>query len=150
MMHICISKVNFDWFIQWLVPCLTLTYHLNKCWLIVNWTLSNKFKWHLNQNRKIFIQENASENAVCKMSPILSQPQCVTPGMVWNRCETIIWIYVHPMNQGSFCVSTQPMRDHVTYNVTSSVIGWVHAQNDLWWIMHMVPCLLCFLVVRYS
>ena len=32
--------------------------------------------WHLNQNTTIFIQENALENVVCKMSAILSRPQC--------------------------------------------------------------------------
>ena len=42
---------------------------------IVNWTVRNKHKWNFNQNRTIFIQENAFENIVCKLAAILSQPQ---------------------------------------------------------------------------
>ena len=33
--------------------------------------------WNFNQNRKIFIEENAFENAVCKMAAMLSHPKCV-------------------------------------------------------------------------
>ena len=41
---------------------------LNQCWLIVDWTLSmlrNEIPWNSNQNKGIFIPENAFENAVC-------------------------------------------------------------------------------------
>ena len=34
---------------------------------IVKWTLGNKLQWNINRNEYIFIQENASENAVWKM-----------------------------------------------------------------------------------
>ena len=47
------------------------------CWIIVNWTLRNKFQWNLNRNSNIFIQENAFESVVCEMAAILSRPQCV-------------------------------------------------------------------------
>ena len=44
---------------------------------VVNWTLKNKLQWNSNLNSYIFIQENASENVVCEIAPILSWPQCV-------------------------------------------------------------------------
>ena len=53
-----------------------LSYYLNQCWNIVNWTLRNKLQWNINQNSYIFIQGNASEN-VGKLADILSQSQCV-------------------------------------------------------------------------
>ena len=53
------------------------SHYLNQCWSIVNWTLRNKLQWNLNWNSYIFIQETASENAVCKIAAILSWPQYV-------------------------------------------------------------------------
>ena len=41
---------------------------VNQCWLIVNWTLRNKFQWNFNQIANTFIEENAFENVVCKSS----------------------------------------------------------------------------------
>ena len=40
-------------------------------------TLGDKFQWNLNRNSFIFIQENAFENVVWKMTAILSRPKCV-------------------------------------------------------------------------
>ena len=37
----------------------------------------NKLKWHFNQNIKLFIHENASENIVCEMAAILSRGRWV-------------------------------------------------------------------------
>ena len=45
----------------------------NQCWDIINWTLRKRLKWNFNRHLCIFIQENACENVVWKMS----QPQCV-------------------------------------------------------------------------
>ena len=33
------------------------SYYLNQCWVIINWTLRNKFHWNCNQNTKLFIHE---------------------------------------------------------------------------------------------
>ena len=44
-----------------------------------------KFHWHFNQNSYTFIQENAFENVVWKMSAILSWPQCVGVTLGWDR-----------------------------------------------------------------
>ena len=58
--------------------------YLNQCWDIVNWTLKNKLHWNFNRNSNIFIQENALENVVCEMAPILSRPQWVNkPFQSW-------------------------------------------------------------------
>ena len=35
-------------------------------------THRNKFQWNLNQNAKIYIQENEIRNVICKMAAILS------------------------------------------------------------------------------
>ena len=41
-----------------------------QCWVIIKWTLRNK--QHFNQNIKLLIHVNASENSVCLMVAILS------------------------------------------------------------------------------
>ena len=33
------------------------SHHLNQYWLIVNWTLRNKYQWNFNQNTKLFIHK---------------------------------------------------------------------------------------------
>ena len=53
------------------------SHYLNYCWVIVYWTLRNRILCNFNQNSCIFIQENAFENVVCKMAPILSQSHSV-------------------------------------------------------------------------
>ena len=58
--------------------CLVALSHYLNQWLdIVNWTPRKKLQWHLIRNIYIFIQENDTENAICKMAAILSQPKCV-------------------------------------------------------------------------
>ena len=44
---------------------------------LFNYNLRNKLQRKLNPKSYIFIQENASENVIWRMSVILSQPQCV-------------------------------------------------------------------------
>ena len=48
------------------------SHYLNQCWFIINWTRRNKLQWNFNQNTKVFIHENASENIVCEMAAVLS------------------------------------------------------------------------------
>ena len=50
------------------------SHHLNQCWLIVTWTLGNKFQWNLHQKYNNFRSINGFENVVCKMTTILSKP----------------------------------------------------------------------------
>ena len=59
------------------IAYLAPSHYLNQCWVIVNWTIRNKLKSNFNRNTKLFIQEIASENIVCKMSAILSSGRWV-------------------------------------------------------------------------
>ena len=45
--------------------------------VVINWTLKNKLQWNFDQNAKLFIHENASENNICKMAAILSRGRWV-------------------------------------------------------------------------
>ena len=53
------------------------SHYLKHCWNIVNWVIRNKWRWNLNPNSYIFIQENAFENDAGKTAAVLSRPQCV-------------------------------------------------------------------------
>ena len=53
-----------------LVHIMACSHYLNRWWNIVNWTLKNKFQWYFHPNTAIFIQENAFENVVWKMTVI--------------------------------------------------------------------------------
>ena len=77
--HICVGDktiIIMDYYWLWLVAWLMPSHHLNQWWDIVNWTLRNKLQWNFNRNSYIFIK-NAFESVVCKISAILSRPQCV-------------------------------------------------------------------------
>ena len=58
------------------VACLVPSYYLNQCQLFVNWTFSYTHHWNLYQIATIFLQENAIEIVICKVSSILCGPQC--------------------------------------------------------------------------
>ena len=57
--------------------CSVSSHCLNQCWLIANWTLSNKLKLNYNQIAKVFIHKNAFECVAYEMASILSRPRCV-------------------------------------------------------------------------
>ena len=50
---ICVSKQDHHCSRKWRVTCSALS--LRQCWLVVNWTLWNKFKWNLNENLTFFL-----------------------------------------------------------------------------------------------
>ena len=57
-------------------------------WVIVNWTIRNKLQWDFNQNSKLFILKNASENIVCDIAAMLSMGRwvnCVLANA--DRCQ---------------------------------------------------------------
>ena len=62
-------------------------HYLNQCWVIGNWTLRNKLQWNFNQNKKLFIHENASENITCEIVAILSRGRWVK----WIPPTQIFW-----------------------------------------------------------
>ena len=103
--------------IQIMAWCLTGTKPLFEPMLeyTVNWTLGKNFQRNFNQNITVFIQENAFENVICKVSSLLSLPQRVTtldiplvsPRPSINKSRTplkqhIWWVGVWPC--GRFCV----------------------------------------------
>ena len=67
-----------------LATCSVPNHYLNQCWIIVNWTTGNRFQWNL-ENITIFIKENWFQNVACRMSAILSLPQCVI-----GACELLM------------------------------------------------------------
>ena len=80
---------------QWIESALvqTMAYRLfgakplfNQCCVIVIWTLRHKLQWSFNQNTKLFIYKNASENVVCEMVAILSR------GDVLKTVSKFYWI----------------------------------------------------------
>ena len=73
LLHICVSELGQHWFRYLLVTYSAPSHYLNQCWVIANWTLSNKLQWNFNHNSKLFIHENASKNIVCEMVAILSR-----------------------------------------------------------------------------
>ena len=44
--HTCGGELGQHWFRQWLVACPAPSHSLNKCCLIVNWTIGNKLQWN--------------------------------------------------------------------------------------------------------
>ena len=46
------------------------SHFLNQCWIIVNWTVGNKFPWNFIKNSNIFISQNAFENVNCEMASL--------------------------------------------------------------------------------
>ena len=90
MTHICVSRQNHHWFRKWLGAWSVPSHYLNQCWNIVNWNLRSKLQWNLKQNSYIFIQENAFENVVWKMSANLSRRK-------WFN----IWLNIAPPGIGS-------------------------------------------------
>ena len=70
MPHICVSESDRQCFRYRLVAYSALSHYLNQCLVIINRALTNKL-WR-NQNAKLFIHENASENIVCQITAILS------------------------------------------------------------------------------
>ena len=97
------SPHSFAYMHQWIgsAPVQIMTCHLFgakplfkpiQCWVIALWTLRNKLQLNYNQYTKLFINENTSENIVCKMAAILSQPQWVNWGwtnLLIHGCEVM-------------------------------------------------------------
>ena len=131
-------------------------HYLNQTWLIVN---CKKLAWNCNENITIFIQENSFENVVCNVGAIFSSLNLIyryryniyicrvlklSFYFFFARLLTLVDFHVFISMkfsyssrldvmeyQGSFCVCVQPI-ERQCYNVTSSLIGWVHTQNDPW------------------
>ena len=80
--HMCINELGQHWFREWHAASSVPSHYLSQCWLIVNWTLTNKLQWNSNESKKLFIHQNAFENVICEMSAILSRKRWVR----WESC----------------------------------------------------------------
>ena len=73
------------------------SHYPNQCWLVVEWTLKNKFRWNMNQNTAIYIQEmhlkmlSTKRRTFC--SGLMLSYQCrnphvkdktVSPSLIWE------------------------------------------------------------------
>ena len=85
-------------------PWMPPNHYLNQSWNVVNWILGNQLQWYLNHNSYIFIQENAFENVVWKISAILSRPQCVN-WVVYQEVEGKELIAINSTGCTSGCVN---------------------------------------------
>ena len=74
---ICINGQGLHWFRKLFVRYSAPSRYLNQFWLIYSWTFRNTLCGFLIQCQGIFIDGNSFENAICKMSAILSRLKCV-------------------------------------------------------------------------
>ena len=70
------------------------SHYLNQCWVIVNWTNSNKVQCTFNQNSNFFIQENAFENVACEIAAIFSRRECHTYMCMSCVCRAMYNMFV--------------------------------------------------------
>ena len=87
--------------------------YLNRWCIIVNQTHINKLQSKCIQNSNIFIQENAFENVVWKMSAIMSRPQCANlthlrhdPKQMDCLQSKVFWMVHRPKTPASGCLGS--------------------------------------------
>ena len=90
-----------------LLACSVWSHYLVQCWIIVNWTLGNKFYWNLNENGQFEFQWmkefNEFRNVVCKMKAIFSWPQGVDDGDKLSPACPVVWCRDHFVYAPSQC-----------------------------------------------
>ena len=75
--HICFSKLGQDWFRLRFVTCSVPNHYLNQHWLLVNWTIRNKFQWNLNQ-----LRNKTFHSRICIWKYILRNCDNFVPGKI--------------------------------------------------------------------
>ena len=80
-MHICVSKLTIIGSDNGLSPGRRQAIIWTNAEMLLIQTLERNFCETLSEIQYIFIQENTSENVICEMAAILSQPQCVKTWM---------------------------------------------------------------------
>ena len=91
VMHICISKLTIISSDNGLLPGRRQAIIGTNTAILFIGPIGNKLQWNLNQNLYIFIQENAFENVIWKMAPILSQLKYVKKE--WHLYPRMISIF---------------------------------------------------------
>ena len=120
--------------------------YLSQCWLIVNWTLRDKFHWNFSRNSNIFIQENAFKNGVCEMASIffgfnVLMLLCRSADSSCNMqfsCYFKVTKHMTAGCQGQKSCCTPSPRGHFVYAFSQSetmlhcniISHWLDTQND--------------------
>ena len=96
-----------------------------------------KLQWNNNQNTKLFIHENASENTVCEMAAILSWGRWVYIGNLWYSASQELYAYMMTSSNGNiFCVVGTLCGEFISHQ-------WIpHAKAsdaELWCFLWSVP-----------
>ena len=96
------------------------SHYLNQCGVIINLTLTDKRQWNFDQNIKLFIHENASENFVCEMAAILSRER-------WVKVRALQWRHNEhdsvPNHQSHGCLPNGLFRQRLKLRVTGLCEG---------------------------
>ena len=97
------------------------SHYLDQCWVIFNWTFKNKLQWNFNQNTRLFIHKNASENTVCEMTSILSRGRwvkCLKNEVLisyqWNLCRPVNMKIVDAVLQ-MLCITSIDMMNSIMW-----------------------------------
>ena len=86
----------------------------NQCLVIFNWTLRNKLQWNFDQNTKLFIHENASENIVSETVAILSR----WVNLWWLICSPWFVGRPNPANPHSLPPNVKHVMEWKSYRTT--------------------------------
>ena len=92
--------------------------------VIVNCTLRNKLQWNFNQNTKLFIHKNASDNIVCNMAAILSRGR-------WVK-DFICPLVVFPSHSRMW----PPAETRLSHWQTHNTVAYLHLSVGPTWYLH--------------
>ena len=108
--HVCVNELTIISSDNGLSPGRRQAITWTNAGILVIGTLGINFsEIYLNQNSNIFIQENAFENVIKKLTAIVSQPQCVNH------------VGKSPRNQGT----VRETKAHPLANASAFLAGWV-------------------------
>ena len=116
-MHLYVSKLCYNRFRWWLVVCSVPCHYLNQCWVIVSWTLGNKFQWNLLNET-----ESSPFKKIClKMSPKW-RPFCIglnvlNRGLLAQSLATVFIIIL-------VFTSPRPLQWQATVTPGPSLLTW--------------------------
>ena len=105
---------NHLWFRKWLVAWSAPSHYLNHCWIMVNWTLRNKFQGNRNQ------------------SVILSRPQCVdASNCQLTNISTICDIPVSRINSSPPVQNSRRFADEISECIFMNENVWIWIKISL-------------------
>ena len=112
--------------------------YLNQCWLIIRIVV-----WHSHESN---YKRSAHElNLMClEITPLIAKFMGPTPGAdrtqvgsrlaLWTLLSGTLLPHLLMANESGLILRMCLANERQRYNVTSSLIGWVHAKNDAWWV----------------